>query len=140
MKILIVNLLFAACAVANCGSKNAAYSGNWRPGTQAPHDGTVVELMQTYGLAPTYGLFKWTRDIPSMEYGKIVFYTTENAVWINLDHLGMFMADSECIYWRPYRATSYKYADPTGGAQHTAKYWCNHMGVKYDTKTDRCIR
>jgi hypothetical protein len=46
---------------AECISIAAASNGGWQPVSTAPRDGTVVEMLETYGVAPWYGIFKWTK-------------------------------------------------------------------------------
>lgn len=35
---------------------------DWQTMETAPRDGTVVEIKNSYGLLPTFGLFRWERD------------------------------------------------------------------------------
>jgi hypothetical protein len=103
----------------NCSSH---ISGDrWKTMGSAPKNGAVVELAQTYGLAPTYGLYKWVRGS-----------------WqsVSDEHKGM---SQDCAYWRPVKGAVKSYVDPTGGKQDTIKYWCDAMHVKHDPKKDRCV-
>jgi hypothetical protein len=122
--ILIAFLLLGAVSKAQaCGSLTASMDGTWRSIGSAPRDGTTIELLQTYGIAPTYGLYKWDSSL-----GR----------WTNVDrdpHLGMGEA---CAFWRPYKAQDKPYIDPTNGAQYTVKYWCNAAGLYYNKETDKC--
>lgn len=45
-----------------CDSSNAASNGGWKRMASAPRDGTTVEMLETYGVAPWYGIFRWTKD------------------------------------------------------------------------------
>lgn len=38
-----------------------ADSGGWQSMDTAPKDGSIIEIMNTYGLVPWYGLFKWSK-------------------------------------------------------------------------------
>lgn len=105
---------------SNCLSQS---SGNgWKTMDSAPKDGSVVELAQMHGLAPSYGLYKWVRGS-----------------WQSIkdEHKGM---SQDCAYWRPVKVDIKSYVDPTGGKQDTIKYWCDAMHVKYEPKNDRCLQ
>jgi hypothetical protein len=79
-------------------------------------------MMQTYGVAPWYGLFKWS---------------PEDKHWVRVDRTKEFVSEDACLFWRPYKGTG-KYVDPTGGAQNKIAYWCAAVHRPYDPKTDRC--
>lgn len=78
----------------------------WHEMDSAPRDGTVIELKNTYGLAPWYGLFKWT------EHG-----------WEDAIQSGRTISDDDYINWRRYSGEIESYQDPTSGAQETTHYW-----------------
>lgn len=129
-----------------CDSIAAASYGGWKPVSTAPRDGTVVEMMQTYGVAPTYGLYKWTRELMVLE---LVFgqrspqpkpYKMKTPAWVSADNSGSYFDSSRCLFWRPYKGDVAKYVDPTGGAQNKVAYWCAAMHVAYDPKKDRCVK
>lgn len=112
----------------NCSSAQAAQAGGWQATKTAPRDGTVIEIMETYGVAPWYSIYKW--DSKGGPGGK--------GYWTDaLDPTGG-IDDDECAYWRPYKSTERKYVDPTHGAQHTVAYECKWRHMTYDPKTDTC--
>jgi len=43
-----------------CAS-NSSKTDEWKEIYTAPHDGTVVETLNTYGIQPTYALVKWSK-------------------------------------------------------------------------------
>lgn len=107
-----------------CDSIAASYGGNWQPVSTAPRDGTTVEMLETFGVAPWYGLFKWTKDDG----------------WMRADGSSQGVMENYCLFWRPYKpAPTTPYVDPTGGAQDKVAYWCAYMHIAYDPKTDACI-
>ncbi len=98
------------------------YGNDWKPASTAPRDGTVVEMAETYGTAPWYGVFKYV-----------------NGHWQKANSPNEGVSEDECLFWRPYKSNVAAYKDPTGGAQNTVKYWCDHMHIKYDAKKDVCV-
>jgi hypothetical protein len=116
---------FMAVSAQTCSSLDASASGGWRPIMTAPRDGRVVELLETYGIAPWYGLFRWG----SMD--------GEKPEWIETDRPNLFVGEDKCLFWRPYKATG-KYVDPTNGAQYTVEYQCRWMGRPYNPRTKSC--
>lgn len=106
-----------------CGSIGAATVGHWKPLEDAPHDGTIVEVNNTYGVAPTYGIFRfkdgsWAEVAPQKDMGLI---------------------SERCQFFRPFTGDPDKYVDPTNGAQMKTKYWCDAMRLRYNAKKDVCI-
>lgn len=109
-----------SASYSNCSSISASQNGGWKQASSAPRDGTIVEMLQTYGVASWYGLFKYE---PRMGW-----------VSITQPHMGV---SEDCLFWRPYKASG-KYVDPTNGAQDTPEYWCNAMHRPFDKKTGYC--
>jgi len=99
-------------------------------------------MLETYGVAPWFGLFKWTKDQQLQhqdEKGKVTTETfhSETPSWISVERIGHSVTEDDCLFWRPYKGTG-KYVDPTGGSQWSVAYWCAAMHRPYDKKTDRC--
>lgn len=137
MKKALLLILLSTCAYAQnqkCTSMAAASYGGWRSVKTAPRDGTVVEMIETFGVAPWYGLFQWTK-------GKSEGTDRMPPIWFQLDtrQPGTVVTEDECLFWRPYKGTVKDYVDPTGGFQKSIAYWCTAMHAKYDKKKDRCI-
>lgn len=153
MKLLIIILLLTSLAAAQrCDSVQAASSGGWKPIISAPRDGTTVELLETYGIAPWYGLFKWTKEQQAefkestgankgSRSGERIYSYAAEASWVSVDKPGTGVSEDSCLYWRPYKKSGKadKYVDPTNGAQHTTAYWCAALHLPYDKKTDSCV-
>ncbi len=140
MKLSIVFLISLACFGQTCSSGAASNYGGWKPAATAPHDGTVVEMMQTYGVAPWYGIFKWTKEVLAIQGSALKPFQTDSPTWVQQDNPGHYVSEDACLFWRPYKkAAGGKYVDPTGGAQNSVAYWCAAMHVQYDSKKDRCI-
>lgn len=158
MKLIgIIFLLPVVLGAQRCNSVSSAMNGEWKPISSAPRDGTVVEIMQTYGVAPTFGLYKWTKKykaplITRNEAGeeverKIIEAESKDPQWIDVNNPGHGVSYEPCLFWRksPYpsiatHSGSTGYVDPTNGAQNTVKYWCDALHMKYDAKKDRCVR
>lgn len=157
MKIVTSIMAFALIANASaqtCSSiRSMDPSDRWKPISTAPRDGTFIEVMETYGIAPWYGLFRWTRENPSSEIivcdpkdghcspspKKTETWLSEKPKWISGDGHSV-SDDDKCLFWRPYSGSSDKYKDPTGGAQNGTAYWCAAMHIPYDPKTGYCKR
>ncbi len=122
MKYLMMPALLASMAFGQqCSSLNASHQGGWKPEKTAPHDGTVVEMLETFGIAPWYDIFKW-----------------KSGRWQSVSRPDHGVGVDECLFWRPYKPTGNPYTDPTGGAQNSVEYWCRAAGVPYDKKTGYC--
>lgn len=115
--------LITSSTLQSCSSPQAALSSQWKPLSTAPHDGTVVEILNTYGIAPTYGLFKYDAKLH----------------WIQVDVKDRGLSDGNCMYWRSYAGAIDKYVDPTGGKQNSVAYWCSAEHMYYDKKNDICV-
>lgn len=129
MKWIAIAIL--GCSVAAVGQQCEAIAtasyGGWQSHTTAPRDGTVIEMLETYGIAPTYGIFQWKRWAGGD-------YAFVDAVDANLS-----VVEDECLFWRPYRRPVVVYVDPTGGAQNKVAYWCSAAHEAYDKKRDACV-
>ena len=142
-KITFVVLLLAFISVSasaqQCDSIAAASYGGWQPVKTAPRDGTTVEMMETYGVAPWYGLFKWIRretEIKSTD-GKVYHFKDKEPSWVSLEDPNKGVVEDSCLFWRPYKRVG-TYVDPTGGAQKSVAYWCAAMHLRYNKKKDAC--
>lgn len=143
MKRFTVVILFIAlscvASAKTCDSVRFSNSGGWKPVASAPHDGTVVEMMETFGIAPWYGIYKWTKEATSTdEKGARIPIKLNSPTWISIDRPGTSVDEDECLFWRPYTNAG-KYVDPTGGAQDTVEYWCRYLHLPYDKKKDVCV-
>lgn len=79
----------------------------WNNITEAPRDGTVIEIQNNYGIAPTYSICKWV----------------SGRGWQNAVNESSGVSDGPHLSWRPYVGAVDSYIDPTGGAQETREYW-----------------
>lgn len=95
--------------------------GGWQPMGAAPRDGTVVETMNVYGLAPSYGLAKWSTTLRGRES------PLSRPAWASVDRDGSYCDDESTLYWRPFTGNADNYVDPTQGAQETPEYWKRHL-------------
>lgn len=76
--------------------------GGWLSMDTAPRDGSVVEIKNSYGILPTYGLHRWAEDFPGS--GRKGWQSATNP------HMGL--GDSEHVYqWRPYAGEPSDYVD-----------------------------
>lgn len=82
----------------------------WRPMSEAPQDGTVVELENRSGPAPYYDIHRWA-----------------NGRWQHAKHDNMWI-ESAALRWRPYHGSVENYVDPTNGRQLTADYYLEALG------------
>lgn len=114
-------------AYGNCGSLSSASIGGWKKIDSAPRDGRKVELMQTYGIAPTTGVFKW--DPERLGVGG------KKGGWVQVSDPRFGMGES-CAFWRPYT----KQAELNEKTTRSTQYWCNAMHMKYNEKKDVCER
>lgn len=108
-----------------CLSVAAASLGDWRSMLTAPRDGTVIEVLETYGYAPWFGLFKYDRTWATFPY------------WKSVDQVGTGLSTEDCAFWRPYKGTG-KYVDPTGGLQNKVAFTCLFLHLPYNKRKDAC--
>lgn len=100
------------------GQRVPRAESSWLPMSSAPRDGTVVELRNSFGIAPWYGLFRWIADDirPS---------------WRSAADPRSGIADCVSDFqlaWRPTTQSPDEYVDPTNGAQDTRDYWVRASG------------
>lgn len=95
----------------------------WKPMSTAPHDGTIIEVCNNYGIAPYYGLYRWTTERKCFDNnGKIETFTMAPG-WVSVKDGMQSFEEGHHFTWRPYSGTPEGYRDPTGGAQDSSGYW-----------------
>lgn len=94
-------------------------SSDWRSMDSAPRDGTVVEVMCTYGVAPWYGLYKWN-----------------GTGWYKAGDDRIGVGSESSLKWRPYHGDVTAYRDPTGGMQNDMAYWRGAVAAKHGLPLD----
>ena len=138
LSISLMAIFTASASAQRCDSIVAVSHGGWQPISLAPRDGTTIEMLETYGVAPWYGLFKWTRYRVALDLdGKFHVFTAIEPSWIGADNPTRGVQEDSCLFWRPYKGTG-KYVDPTGGAQNSMAYWCAAIYRRYNKKKDAC--
>lgn len=80
----------------------------WSEMASAPHDGTVIEVRCTCGVAPWFKLHRW--DV-------------EQQRWADAKDPAFSFTESRGFMWRPYTDSIENYVDPTGGQQYDPRYW-----------------
>lgn len=109
---------------------------DWRPISSAPHDGTVIEVRCTYGVAPWYGIYRWTDTRKLRDQNGQESEWKSEPSWVKVsDESSGFIEDST-FTWRPYSGRVSSYVDPTGGAQNSAAYWRGAVTAKYGLPLD----
>lgn len=109
---------------------------NWQPMSTAPRDGTVVEIKNSYGVAPTYSLGKWTDEgLAHGRDGQMHPFKRDHASWFNIKSGGGWISESS-LSWRPYVGDVDSYVDPTGGAQNSMAYWRGAVAAKHGLPLD----
>lgn len=93
----------------------------WRSMDSAPRDGTVVELMCTYGVAPWYGLHRWD---------------AEWKTWRSATDDRKSVDGEATLHWRPTSQSPEAYTDPTNGAQDSREYWLAAVARVPSARTD----
>lgn len=143
-------LLLSSVAFAQrCDSISASFNGEWKPISTAPKDGTRIEFLETFGVAPWYGQYRWMKK---GEKYKAEVWTTDrqghstrtereltesSGRWVNVEDTAMGINEDSCGFWRA-TSQSEKYVDPTGGKQKSVAYWCAAMHLSYNKKKDAC--
>jgi hypothetical protein len=97
---------------------------DWRPMSEAPRDGTWIEIQNSWGAYPTYDLARWTDQVVahSMHSGGKFIYTNPNGPdWLTRRDQGYIT--ERVLMWHPYSGDRMNYTDPTRGAQYTRAYW-----------------
>jgi hypothetical protein len=106
----------------------------WQPINTAPRDGTVIEIKCSHGIAPWYGLFKWTTERKAWGPNNSVYYYIDSKpAWVNIGKVGAYVENGPCLTWRPYIGTMENYVDPTRGAQDGMNYWRQAYSAKWLT-------
>lgn len=103
-----------------CQSAGAARTGGWRSMAFAPHDGSVVELLETYTLVPWQGLFRFRQGTSD---------------WKNAGG-ETSIVDSVCLYWRPFLVTGHEVLN--GEDEDILSYTCSPRQPLFDPKKNRC--
>lgn len=111
---------------------------DWRPMKTAPRDGTPIEIKNTYGVAPWYGLVRWssTQLVHSIRRGADGTRIDEGLkeqpckpCWASLDRPSSWKELDDSFTWRPYLGNPSTYVDPTNGDQETEEYWQRACGL-----------
>jgi hypothetical protein len=98
---------------------------DWGPMSTAPKDGTIIEIRCTYGVAPWYGLFRWSNTV---DFGHGAGLSN-SAAWRGVPDSRQGIASEDATFsWRPYYGQPGQYDDPTHGAQNTREYWLRAVG------------
>lgn len=99
----------------------------------APRDGTIIEIKNTYGVAPSYALFRWSGEIAWPD-GRT---TTTSPYWQSVkDCRSGLDGEGPWATWRPFIGDPSMYVDPTNGAQHTSEYWRGATAAKHGLPLD----
>lgn len=98
---------------------------DWQGMDSAPRDGTAIELKCTYGVAPWFGLFRWTNEAHAhTSDGRLETFTDSHFGWRGVgQHAGSSASDEGHLQWRPHDGDAASYVDPTGGRQNDPAYW-----------------
>ncbi len=86
--------------------------GGWKAIEDAPQDGTIVEIRNNYGVAPTYFLFSY---VPGNVY--------HEGRWVSVKNPQMGLDGGPMVQWRPFAGDPQTYVDPTHGMQKDRDYW-----------------
>ena len=84
----------------------------WNNIQDAPRDGTVIEIQNNYGIAPTWNICRWERN-----------------GWQNANDPNSGVGDGPWLSWKPYAGEVSDYRDPTNGQQETNDYWLLAAGL-----------
>jgi hypothetical protein len=128
VKTLIVLLVLIAsigsAKAQRCDSLNIhlAESG-WKTIDSAPKDGTVLEGMQTYGIAPYWSTVRFV-----------------NNHWVSGIDAAISLEPSTCLMWRPLKVAVLSYQEPTLGKQDTTGYWCDAMRLEWLPSINACVK
>ena len=74
----------------------------WQSMASAPRDGAIIEIKNSYGLLPTYGLFRWESSSAFPGQG-----------WRSAlpDRGGLMDGSENQLRWRPYSGDPSAYVD-----------------------------
>lgn len=114
----------------------ASQSDGWSPMDTAPKDGTVIEIRCTYGVAPWYGLFRWTGERSAMDQNGERHPFTTTPTWVRFGNDSSSVDGGSSFTWRPYKGDTASYVDPTGGMHDSAAYWRGAVAAKYGKPLD----
>ena len=129
----------ATSAWGQCPSEQFALEGSWQHMSAAPRNGTVIEVIQTWGIAPTYGLVRFPQKGSVFEQFNRGKSAVEDLTWEDVSNPTQGYTNlGNCLRWRPYKGDPKTYVDPTGGAQNTTAYWCQAAHAHYDSKHAKC--
>jgi hypothetical protein len=103
----------------------------WQPIAAAPHDGTIIEVRNTYGVAPWFGLFRWTDKMSFRDQDGKTREMIGPPRWAQVGQDQSSFDESKDFTWRPYSGSTSAYVDPTGGAQDSPAYWRGAVAEKY---------
>jgi hypothetical protein len=126
-------LVFGTKAKDDPRIERQAESAGWRSMSTAPRDGSVIELRCTYGVAPWYGLFKWSNEVQTPDGRRVELGKKR---WTDAIDVNKGVADESSLSWRPYSGAVENYVDPTHGRQNTDRYWREAVARKYGLPPD----
>lgn len=90
---------------------------------EAPRDGTIIEVRNDSGIAPSFGLWKWSTDRSWKSPDGSTVVIERDPTWIGVRDHKISFAESAKFTWRPWEGDPDKYIDPTGGLQNSPAYW-----------------
>lgn len=118
----------------------------WQPISSAPREGTIIETKNSYGVAPTYCLARWTAEVSCLAFvqqedgstkQERTTYIGNSPSWQRADSQdGGNPMDGPHLTWRPYKGDPAAYVDPTGGLQNSMAYWRGAVAAKYGLPLD----
>lgn len=122
-------------AALSCGAYQQETRGNsvdWISMNTALRDGTIIEIRNNYGVAPSYGIYRWTNETKCISNNGISKFKDDKFSWQNAqpDQSGSPF-DETSLTWRPYNGTVEDYRDPTEGMQNDMAYWRGAVASKY---------
>jgi hypothetical protein len=106
------------------GGAQAAQFSEWQSIQTAPRDGTLIEIRNSYGIAPWYDIFRWHHCGDARD----VFE------WQSVRRAGhsIMQGAEPFLSWRPFSGNIDFYTDPSHGAQDTPQYWRQAVARKYN--------
>lgn len=129
--------------ILNAGAQSLTSTfGSWQTMGSAPRDGTWVEIKNSYGVAPYFGLARWTTDGLAQGSEGLVPFQHEKPQWVTDDGGGYGSEDK--LTWRPYDGDIKAYVDPTNGMQNSPAYWrgavCAEHGLPVDAMEEQTAK
>lgn len=110
--------------------------GDWHSMESAPRDGTIIEVRCTYGVAPWYGIFRWTDEMSYQNQDGTTTKLKGEPRWTKVGDDASGFTEDGTFTWRPYRNDGAAYVDPTGGFQNDPRYWRQAVSRKYGLPLD----